>query len=519
MNPELKIQNPGENGDTNKNSFMELICANLRNLWIIPLLLFLCITAVAAKTQTKAASPGSRLVDKMRFMPIKVNLPRIGAGIERVVLPNGMILFLREDHALPRITVDAIIRTGILYEKKEEHGLAALTGTLLRTGGTESMPPEEVNRRLEYMGVEIETSIGMENGSASLDVLSRDFDKALPIFAEILMKPAFSGEKLELAISQVGERLRRKNDDPNEISRREFDRVIYGDHPCGWELDWDTVRNISRRDILRWHERFFHPNNVMLAVCGDFKSDEMISRIREAFGSWNRAEPDLPAIPEVSDSSPRGVFIVEKDLNQTYIRMGHLGVSRNNPDQYAISLMNYILGGGSFNSRIMQKVRSDEGLAYSCYSRFPTNNLKRGIFEAACQTKSSTTHRAVDLIKAEIEKIKTSPVSEAELAWARDSYINSFVFTLAPPRRMLLSTLLLEYRGMPANYYQDYLENVRKVTRDDILRVARTYLHPEAMAILLVGKSSSFEKSFKDLGTVNLVKLTEIPETDSKSNP
>ncbi|MFH0800895.1 MAG: pitrilysin family protein [bacterium] len=474
-------------------------------------LLFPCL---AQAQELKAVSPGSRLIGKMRIQPIKVNLPRVGAGIERVVLPNGMILFLREDHTLPLITADAVIRTGTLYEKKEEHGVSRLTGTLLRTGGTATLPPEEVNRRLEYMGAEIETSIGMESGTASLDVLSGDFEKAFPIFAEILMKPAFSQEKLELARGQIKEGLRRRNDDPFGVSQREFNKIIYGDHPCGWELTWDVVKNITRDDIIRWHERYFHPNNVMLALCGDFKSDEMIARISDTFRDWKKADLDLPAVPNVPDASPSGVFIVEKDLTQTYIRMGHLGVARNNPDQYAISLMNYILGGGSFNSRIMQKVRSDEGLAYSCSSRFSTNTRERGTFEASCQTKGPTTHRAAALIKAEIERIMASPVTDSELAWAKDSYSNSFVFTLAPPRRMLINTLLLEYQGMPSDYYQNYLDNIRKVTRADILRVAKTYLHPGAMAILLVGKPSSFEKSFEDLGAVNIIKLTEFPEIE-----
>jgi len=479
------------------------------------LLIFLTLCfSNAALAAEEPVSPGSRLIGKMRIQPIKVNLPRVGAGIERVVLPNGMILFLREDHTLPLITADAVIRTGALYEKKEEHGVARLTGTLLRTGGTATLSPDEINRRLEYIGAEIETSIGMEYGTASLDVLSGDFEKAFPIFNEILMKPAFSQEKLELARGQIKEALRRRNDNPQGISLREFNKIVYGDHPSGWELDWDVVKNISRDDLIRWHERYFHPNNIMLAVCGDFKSDEMIARIKDAFREWKKADPALPAVPKVTRACPSGVFIVEKDIPQTYIRLGHLGVSRNNPDQYAISLMNYILGGGSFNSRIMQKVRSDEGLAYSCSSNFSTSTQETGTFEASCQTKGPTTHRATALIKGEIEKIAKSPVTESELAWAKDSYSNSFVFTLAPPRRMLINTLLLEYRDMPPDYYQNYLNNIRKVTRADILRVAKTYLHPEAMTILLVGKPSSFEKSFEDMGAVNIIKLTDFPENE-----
>lgn len=440
-------------------------------------------------------------------------MPEVGKEVKREVLKNGMILYLMENHELPLFEMQAIIRTGSIFEPLEQTGLASLTGTVMRTGGTESMSPEEVNRRLEYIGASLETWIGSESGGASLFSLSKYTDEALDIFAEVLMHPSFNEEKLGLEKEKRKEAIRRRNDRPGAILDREFDRLLYADHPYGRVQEWETIRDLSSEELKTFHQRYYKPNNIILGIAGDFKTEQIKKKIRKVFGGWKREEVSFPSRAEVTKAYRPGVYLIEKEITQSNVRMGHLAVKLGNPDEYAIRVMNFILGGGSFTSRMTSKVRSDEGLAYSVGSSFDTESKDYGTFSASCQTKVGSTHRALELMLEEIKKIREGLVTEEELQTAKEAYINRYVFNFTDPMSILSQLMYMEYNDRPKNYLQTYLENVRKVTREEVLRVAKEYLEPEGLTLLVVGDLPKFDKPLDDLGKVTKIPLEE-PKVD-----
>jgi predicted Zn-dependent peptidase len=436
-------------------------------------------------------SKGSKIISKFKYPEIEWKIPEVGVDVKRVKLKNGMILFLKEDHDLPLINLYAIIRTGALYEPLAKAGLANITGKVLRTGGTKNISGDELDRELEYIAANLTTSIGNESGIASLNVTKGNFKKALPLYADILMAPRFEQEKIDLMKKEIKESIRRKNDSPASILSRNFNTLVYGDHPYGRSPEWEPISGITRDDLISFHEKYYHPNNMFLGITGDFNEREMIAEIEKVF------------------KPPPIVNLIQKDINQTNIRIGHLGIDRKNPDVFTITLMNFIMGGGSFTSRMTERVRSDEGLAYSVGSRYQTNTLERGVFYANSQTKTGSTHRVIDILLEEIQKIREIPVEDWELKLAKDVYINRYVFNWTSPASIVSQLMLLEYDGRPQDYYKTYLENIRGITKEDIQRVANEYLKPEHICIVIVGKSEDFYKPLDDLGEVNIIPLED----------
>jgi predicted Zn-dependent peptidase len=460
----------------------------------------------------KPPSKGILKVEAMKFRPLNVKIPKVGREVERVQLPNGMILFLMEDHTLPQVSIQGIVRTGRAYEKREKFGVAELTGTVMRTGGTKDFTPAELNDRLAYMAAELETGIGDEDGSISLEVISSQIDPAFELFAQVLRYPAFNGKEIDLAKSHVREGLIRRNDDVYEIGQREFYSRVQPGYCNGWEYDWSVVKAVTREDLMAWHERFYHPNNMMFAVVGDFNRDEMIARFNKTFGGWQPSPVDFSGLQETEYAFNPGIFCAVKDVDQSYIRMGHPGIKRDNPDAYAIRVMNYILGGGGFQSYLMEKVRSDEGLAYSVGSYFNVDSRPYGTAGAYSSTRADATARAIELILATINRIRTQKVGQKRLDWARNSIINSFLFKFDSARTRTLRLMMLEYDGLPADYYEGYCRRIQAVTEEDVLRVAQKYLRPGDFTIVVVGDPARFDKPLSGLGKTEEIKLKDFTE-------
>jgi zinc protease len=471
------------------------------------------VFAVAYLYAQEKTSPGSKEIAKLSYPELKWAVPEVGKEVTRTVLDNGLILYLMEDHELPLISGHALIRTGSIYDTKQEMAVAGITGTVMRTGGTRNYSPDSLNALLEFIAGSVESGIGTESGSASLSVMAKDLDLGLEILYEVLRYPAFDSAKIDLEKSQIRESIRRRNDRPGSIVSREFDHLIYDDHPYGRILEWEDVRDIGRDDLIAYHQKYYHPNNIMMAFAGDFDKDELIGKINDLFGKWPRSDIEFPRIPEVQFEFRPGVYVIDKDITQANIRVGELGIKRDNPDKYAIALMNFILGGGSFTSRLTTRVRSDEGLAYSVRSRFSTGSRDYGLFYAYTQTKTATAHRALEIFFEEFDKIRKEPPSEAELETARDSYINNFVFQFDSPGEIVNRLMSLEYDDYPPDYYQKYLDNIRAVTLDDIRRVADKYIKPDSMTIVVVADTSAIVGDLSDFGTVTRLEL-EAPNVD-----
>jgi len=478
-------------------------------IFVVSAFLLSALTSRALAQERPGLSPAAKKIATFEYEELKWKVPEVGEEVKRKVLRNGMILYLMESHELPTFEMRAIVRTGSIYEPVEQTGLASLTGTVMRTGGTRSMTPDELNRRLEYVGARLSSWVGSESGGASLSCLSKDTDEALQIFADVLMHPGFNEEQLELEKEKRKEAIRRRNDRPGAILDREFDRLLYADHPYGRVQEWETIRDLSSEELKTFHQRYFKPNNIILGIAGDFKTEQIINKLEKAFKGWKKAEVSFPSRPEVAKDYRPGVYLIEKEITQSNVRMGHLGVKLGNPDEYAIRVMNFILGGGSFTSRMTSKVRSDEGLAYSVRSSFDTGSKDYGAFSASCQTKVGSTHRAIELMLEEIRRIREGLVTEEELETAKEAYINKYVFDFTDPISVLTQLMYIEYNDRPKDYLQTYLDNVRKVTREDVLRVAEKYLEPEGLTLLVVGDIPKFDKPLDDFGGVTVIPLEE----------
>lgn len=473
-------------------------------------MVIMALLASAAFAQTAPLkSPGSRIIGGFKYEEFELNLPEVGVEVDRVELKNGMILYLYEDHRLPIVNVYGLIRCGSIFDSPERDGLSGLVGTVMRTGGSKTISGDSLSILLEFIGGSLETWIRSEEGGAQLNVLSQDLDMGLKLFADLLRNPAFPQEKLDLAKVDLKNSIKRRNDQPGSITERFFNHTIYGDHPFGRILEWASVKTITPEGLHEYHRRFFAPNNMMVAISGDFKKADLIKKFEKYFGDWKKSDYPVPPYPPVAFSFKPGVYLVKKDINQANIRIGQLGVRRGNPDKHAIDLLNYILGGGSFTSRLTSRVRSDEGLAYSTGSSFSTNSRDYGTFYAYCQTKSSTAYKATRIISEEIEKIRNEGVTEQELKEARDAVINRFVFTFDNPAKIVQSLMNLEFDGYPADYYKTYLDNYRQVTLAQVKAVAQKYLQPDSLTYLIVGKPETFDKPLDEFGTVTTIELTD----------
>ncbi len=432
--------------------------------------------------------------------------------VRRVTLSNGMRLFLLEDHELPLISLSGRIRVGSIYEPADKVGLADITGEVMRTGGTTSRTGDELDDELEQIAASVETGIGQDSGYASVSVLKEDIGRGLAILADVLMHPAFRQDKIELAKMQHRSGIARRNDSPRSIASREFSKLIYGpDSAYARHTEYAMIDSISRDDLVAFHRRFFGPNNMMLAVWGDFDAQEMIARIEKAFDGWEKIDLDLPAKPEVDYAWRPSVNLVSRDdLNQSNIYLGHLGGRMSDPDYPALTLMNHILGGG-FTGRLFKNVRSRQGLAYSVFGTYSAQYDQPGVFSLGCQTKSESTVHAIEAIVEEVRKIAAEPVTDEELELAKDSYLNSFVFHFDSTDKIIRRLMTYEYYGYPPDFLQTTRERIEKVTKTDILRAARAHLRPDALQILVVGRPEDFDRPLATLGEVRSIDVTIPP--------
>lgn len=466
--------------------------------------IFLILTilfAVAGCTRQSA-----RYYEQLEYPPLgDIKIPEI----ERVTLDNGMQLFLLEDHELPLVNARAVIRTGSMYEPADKIGLASITGTVMRTGGTAGMTGDEIDEKLEQIAARVGTGIGLNFGSAYMSVLKEDMDTGLSILADVLMNPAFSEDKIELAKIQHRSSIARRNDDMRSIAFREYEKLIYGpENPYARHTEYSTIDNITRDDLVAFHEKYYHPDNIMLAVWGDFDTDEMVEKIEAVFKDWKKADFKPEPLPEVTYEFCSSVNVVNKeDVHQSSIMLGHIGGMMNDPDYFALVVMNEILGGG-FTSRLFKNVRSRMGLTYSVYGRYGAAFDHPEAFYVGCQTKSESTVKAIRAMTDEVRKITESEVTDEELALAKEAYLNSFVFNFDSKGLIIRRLMTYEYFGYPSDFLQKTKDEIEKVTKADVLRVAKKHLQPEKMQVLVVGRAEDFDEPLSVLGPVNEVDIT-----------
>jgi zinc protease len=430
---------------------------------------------------------------------------------KRIALSNGMVIFLQEDHELPLIKGSALIRGGGRNVPAEKAGLGGIYGQAWRTGGTATKKGEDLDLLLEARAARLETGTGAETSSVSLDVLKGDFDTVFPLWVDLLKNPAFPQEKIELAKTQARSGISRRNDEPGMIVGRETQKLGYGaTSPYARQPEYATIASITRDDLLAFHKQTVHPNNIILSFIGDFDSAQMEQRLRTAFSSWARGPQVTIPDPGLAPAKPGIYFISKEDVTQANIAMVHAGIQRNNPDYPAIVVANEVLSGG-FSGRLMQQLRSVRGLTYGAGGGIGAPWDYPGLFRVQMSTKSSTALESIDALRGEVRRMIESPATAEELSLAKESILNAFVFMMDTRAKALTQQVQLELYGFPSDYYVKYPGLIEKVTAADVARVAKTYLHPDQLAVLVVGNEQEFEKPLSSLGKVTTIDVT-IPE-------
>jgi len=442
----------------------------------------------------------------LTFAPLDWKIPEA----ERYELSNGMVVYLQTDAELPLFNAYAILKVGSIYEPADKIGLAGITGEVMRSGGTSAfgraMTGDEIDEELEFRAGSVETWIGLESGGASVKVLQRDAYYGLRLLRDILAEPAFDAGKVELSKNRVIEGIRRQNDDPGEVAVREWKKVVYGkDSPWARTATVGTVSNIEREDLVQFHRKYITPNNMILAVYGDFDVSEMKRKLEEIFGDWEREEVRFPEIAPIKLEFEPGIYLVRKELNQSTILMGHYGIRRHDPDFFKVIVMNEILGGG-FTSRMTKEVRSNRGLGYYASSAL-SEGTDYGVFWAYCSTKTETTALAAKVMEEVIVGMVETPPEDEELSLAKEAIINSFVFCFDDRAEFVNGLAGLEYWGYPVDYYETYCSNIAAVTKEDVQEAAKDYLKPDGLKILVVGNPDGFDEGLAKFGEVEEINL------------
>ena len=447
--------------------------------------------------------------EELTFEPIQFKPP----VPQKHELSNGMVLYLLEDHELPVFDISGLVRTGTIYDSSDKVGLASIFASVLRTGGTISQEPDALNEELESMAASVEVGMSPEYGSVSLSTMAEDIEKGLEIFADVLRNPAFREDKLELRKQQAIEAIRRRNDDPIQLAWRNFSEILYGkDHPFGWYAEIEHVESITVDDLKAFHAKYYHPNNMMLAITGDFDTNTLIAQLEKVFEGWERAEINFPVILAVDNNPKPSVNHISKDLPQTTMLIGHFGIKRTPdfPDFFALRVMNEILGEGGFTSRLMKEVREKHGLAYMVGSLMQTSLYSNpGEWFAYCQPGSEKTAEAISLIINIVRDLRKTPVTDDELQRTKDSLINSFVFGFESSSQIAFQQMVLDYRGFAPDFLETFTDNIAKVTVEDVQEVAKKHLHPDALTIVTVGNQDNFDRPLSEFGEVNEIKIKQ----------
>lgn len=430
---------------------------------------------------------------------------------KRIELPNGMVVFLQEDHELPTIEGTARIRGGERSVPANKTGLMDVYGEVWRTGGTRSKTGDQLDDYLEQRAAKVETGGSGDSTTISFSCLKEDFDDVFRVFDDVLKNPEFRAEKIEIAQKGMYDSISRRNDDPGQIAGREAAKLAYGaNSPFTREAEYLTVKAITREDLVEWHRKYVHPNNIIVGVVGDFDSAKMEARLREAFAAWPRGP--AASVPEIKpDPAKPGYYLVDKtDVNQSNIQMVTLGITRKNPDYYAISVFNEAFGGG-FSSRLFGDIRTTKGLAYSVGGGIGAGWDHPGMLRLMMGTKSKTTIESIQALDDEIADLPKRPIDDEEIKRAKDSILNSFVFRFDSPDKVLQEKMAYEFYGYPLDFLERFQKEIEKVTKEDVARVAAKYVHRDQMSVLVVGNVNEFDKPLSSLGKVTKLDVAIPP--------
>ena len=423
--------------------------------------------------------------EAIEFEVLEYTPPR--AADFRRMLSDGTIVYVAESHEFPLINVSVTFKGGDSLDPAATPGLASMMARMVREGGAGDMNPATFDEKLDFLATEMSVSSGNTFTTARMNSLSGNFDESLKLFVTMLRKPAFDKQRLEVVKARLLESLKQRNDNASSILAREWKAMLYGrKHFEASQPTALSVEEISREQLQKIHAQIIHPGNMIVAVSGDFAVEEMLEKLAKAFDGWERGAvaPD-PKVPEAVLIP--GLYHVQKDIPQGKVVLGKRGIVRDDPDAIPLLLLNEILGAGGFTSRLMQKVRSNEGLAYSVRSILSQRVNYPGAFQATFESKNQTVALATKIVLGEIALIRQQPVTDEEIEVAKQGLIETFPRQFESKPTTLQVFVNDEWTNRPKDYWRTFREKVKTVTKDDLLRVAQKYLDPSQMAILVVG--------------------------------
>jgi zinc protease len=406
-------------------------------------------------------------------------------AVQRTVLSNQLVLLVSEEHSLPFITFQLLIDSGSRLDPSGQEGLAHLTarGLLL---GTSKRSVTAIYGELDFMGALLSASSGRDYATLTLKVLKKDLNKGFDLFMEVLTQPTFPEEELRREVEKTLAAIQSREDQPDEVAEKAFRKALFPDNPYGHPVEGtkESLPRISREGILQFFRTYYRPNNAILTVVGDIYSEEVKTHLFPRLEKWPRA--DIPKTPfNTAFEKEQKMVKIDRPITQSNIVLGHAGVSRENPDFYALTVMNYVLGGGGFASRLMEEIRNKRGLAYSVASFFDPGKYP-GSFQMILQTKNASTREAISLLLQQMEQIRKELISEKELEGAKKYLIGSFPMRLDTQAKLANFLSQVEYFGLGLDYPKKYPNLIRSITREEVLRVAKKYLHPDNYILVIV---------------------------------
>ncbi len=451
-----------------------------------------------AETPTDWPLPSDMTFAPIDFTPLEPT---------RVELPNGITLYIAEDRSLPLISGAAFFKASSLYDPADKVGLSELTAIMLREGGAGELSPNDMDIKLETLAASIEASANPNFASVGFSSLTETIDEVLPLWIDTMQRPNFDERRLEVEKGGILEGIRRENDDPSTIASREFFARLAEGHPAGYYATEATITAITKDDLMAFHDSYYQPEGMTVALSGDFDTQEMIAKIEATLGTWEGQPVTYPEIPEFNMNPAPKIYLAPKELEQSVIIIGHPSVLAYTPEYNDLTVANDILGGGGFSSRLFLEIRTKRGLAYSTGSSLTQGFTYPGIFLASASTRADKTAETVGLLISEVKRFQESGVTDAELERSRDSIVNSSLFRFTNVAAITQRAARTELLGLGPDYYETFLERVQSISAADVQTVAQQQLRPDDLIIMVVGDSAKFDAPLDQFGEVVTIDL------------
>lgn len=405
----------------------------------------------------------------------------------KFVAPNGLTVVVLEQHFLPIVEVHALVKSGSAQDPPEKAGLANLVASLLDEGTT-SRTSKQLAEQIDFVGGALEVKAAEDFTTASVRVLKKDVELGFTLLADILQHPAFLKPEFERIRSQILGEMASDNDDPGHVAMKAFNQLVFHGHPYRWPLNGteESLNKITHADVVGFYAREYVPSQMILTIVGDVTAEQVTAFVQTHFGGWKKASQPPRSAKSAPPIEKKTVQLIEKDLTQSNVILGHGGISRTNPDFYAVTVMNYILGAGGFSSRLMDSIRDKQGLVYGIMSHFDAR-LMPGSFWVNFQTRTEATNQAIQGVLAELKSIREAPVTDQELSEAKSFLIGSFPLRLDSTAKLAQVLAQVEFYGLGFEYFSQYPKWIERVTKEDVQRVAKQYLYPQRYALVVVG--------------------------------